>query len=179
MAAKGRSKSTGIRARRYDVRAPVRYRTDPTETWHTAETRNVSRSGVLVRAACELDAASEWPIILEFNSVLVRVAARVVRKEEAAKSRGGSNQCLVGLTFVKPPPSVQAVLKDVCSATRDAATGVKSRSTRARWPKVSFVRCCPSCDSVNIEKRKRRHYECLDCGRQFVGIRVANLRVAL
>jgi hypothetical protein len=140
---------------------------------------NVSRSGVLIRTSCGLDAAGEWPVILEFNSVLVRVAARVVRKEEeAAGYRAGSNQCLVGLTFIKPSPSVQAVLDDVCGVDRDAAARGRKRPG-VRWPTVSFTRCCPNCHSANIDKQKRRHYECLDCGRRFVGLRIANLRIAI
>ncbi len=142
-----------------------------------ADVVNVSRSGVLVRASCELDAASEWPVILEFNSVLVRVAARVVRREEAARSRA-ADRCLVALTFIKPSPSVQVVLKDVCGVNRDRAASSNERAS-ARWPRVSFDRSCPNCAGLSIEKRKRRHYECLDCGRLFVGIRIANLRIAI
>ena len=143
-----------------------------------ADVVNVSRSGVLIRASCELDAAGEWPVILEFNSVLVRVAARVVRKQEPAKGRAGADRCLVALTFIKPAPSVQAVLKDVCGVDRDEATRLKEGAS-ARWPRISFVRCCPNCKSVSIEKRKRRHYECLECGRRFIGIKIINLRIAL
>lgn len=143
-----------------------------------ADVVNVSRSGVLIRASSDLDAASEWPVILEFNSVLVRVAARVVRKEAPARSRAGAEQSLVALTFIKPSPSVQAVLKDVCGMDRDDATSSKERPG-VRWPRLSFVRCCPNCDGVSIEKRKRRHYECLECGRQFVGFKIVNLRIAI
>ena len=142
-----------------------------------ADVVNVSRSGVLVRAACELDAASEWPVILEFNSVLVRVAARVVRKEDAVRSRA-ADRCLVALTFIRPSPSVQGVLKDVCGVNRDEAASPDDRAS-VRWPRLSFDRRCPNCDSLSIEKRKSRHYECLECGRLFVGIRIANLRIAI
>jgi len=90
MAAKGRSKSTGIRARRYDVRAPVRYRTDPTETWHTAETRNVSRSGVLLRTEELLDLDIPIELIVDLPAVIsgepaatVVCRGRVVRVDHA------------------------------------------------------------------------------------------------
>ena len=143
-----------------------------------ADVVNVSRSGVLIRASCDLVAASEWPVILEFNSVLVRVAARVVRKEDSAKSRAGLEPCLVALTFIKPSLSVQAVLRDVCGEHRDAAMSPRQRPG-VRWPHLSFDRSCPSCGSVSIEKRKRGHYECEECGRQFVGFKIANLRIAI
>ena len=92
MAAKARSKSTTprIRARRYDVRAPVRYRTDPAETWHTAETRNVSRSGVLFRAKEQLDLDMPIELIVDLPAVMTGEPAatvvcrgRVVRVDHA------------------------------------------------------------------------------------------------
>jgi hypothetical protein len=105
------------------------------------------------------------------------VAARVVRKEDTVRSRA-ADQCLVALTFIQPSPSVQAVLKDVCGVNRDEAASPNERAS-VRWPRVSFERRCPNCDSLSIEKQKRRHYECLECGRLFVGIRIANLRIAI
>jgi hypothetical protein len=80
MAPKARSKSATphIRARRYDVRAPVRYRTDPTESWHTAETRNVSRSGVLLRTDELLDLDLPIELILDLPAVVTGEPAATV-----------------------------------------------------------------------------------------------------
>ena len=142
-----------------------------------ADVVNVSRTGVLIRTSGDFDPASEWPAILEFDSVLVRVAARVVRKEPAS-SRSAPGSCLVALTFVQASASVQAVLKDLCGPTRTGATGPGDRRA-TRWPRLSFVRCCPTCGSVSIERSEWRHYECLECGREFVGFRIANLRIAI
>ena len=141
-----------------------------------ADVVNVSRSGVLIRVSCELDPASEWPAILEFNTVLVRVAARVVRKEPP-NSGSVSRQSVIALTFIGPSPPVQAVLTDVCG-DRDEATRPDTHAG-LRWPRLSFVRCCPNCHGASIGKKAQRHYECMECGRRFVGFRIASLRIAI
>jgi len=92
MGSKGRSKRTQprIRARRFDVCAPVRYRTPPTETWHTGETKNVSRSGVLLRAEEPIDLDMPIELILDLPAVVggepagtVVCRGRVVRVDHA------------------------------------------------------------------------------------------------
>ena len=92
MAAKARSKKTQprIRARRFDVRAPVRYRTDATETWHTGETKNVSRSGVLLRTEEPIDLDMPIELILDLPAIVggepaatVVCRGRVVRVDHA------------------------------------------------------------------------------------------------
>src|SRR5437867_11368630 len=88
--ARSGSPTPRIRARRYDVRAPVRYRTDPAETWHTAETRNGSRSGVLFRAKEQLDLDMPIELIVDLPAVMTGEPAatdvcrgRVVRVDHA------------------------------------------------------------------------------------------------
>jgi hypothetical protein len=92
MTPKAKSKTAGprIRARRYDVRAPVRYRTDPTEAWHSGETKNVSRSGMLLRTDELLDLDMPIELIVDLPAVIagepagtVMCHGRVVRVDHA------------------------------------------------------------------------------------------------
>ena len=80
MARKAKSKSTGrrIRARRYDVHAPVRYRTSSDEPWHSGETKNVSRSGVLLRAEALLDLDMPIELIVDLPPVITGEPAAAV-----------------------------------------------------------------------------------------------------
>ncbi|HJZ77999.1 MAG TPA: PilZ domain-containing protein [Vicinamibacterales bacterium] len=83
-----------IRARRYDVHTPVRYRTDSNENWHSAETKNVSRSGVLLRTDELLDLDMPIELILDLPTVITGEPAatvlchgRVVRVGHATDER--------------------------------------------------------------------------------------------
>ena len=82
-----------IRARRYDVRTPVRYRTNPLESWHSGETKNVSRSGVLLRTESVLDLDMPIELIVDLPAVITGEPAatvvchgRVVRIDYTAES---------------------------------------------------------------------------------------------
>ena len=44
----GVSLSSKTRAKRFELRIPVRYRTGSEEAWHSGPTRNLSRSGMLL-----------------------------------------------------------------------------------------------------------------------------------
>jgi len=80
MAPKAKSKRTRqrTRARRYDVRTPVRYRTDSSENWHAGETTNVSRSGVLLRTESLLDRDMPIELIVDLPEVITGEPAATV-----------------------------------------------------------------------------------------------------
>jgi hypothetical protein len=78
-AAKSRRKTqSGIRARRFPIHAPVRYRTSD-GLWHRGTTENISRSGLLLHADEGLTLDTPIELVVELPPVLAGVpAARVV-----------------------------------------------------------------------------------------------------
>jgi hypothetical protein len=91
MAARSRDKTapaTGIRAPRYPVRAPVRYRTKAEKAWHDGTTQNVSRSGILLRGDAYLEPDTPIELIVDLPAILaeeprgsVVCHGRIVRTE--------------------------------------------------------------------------------------------------
>jgi hypothetical protein len=87
--------SAGARARRFAVRAPVRYRAHAGGRWHSGTTENVSRSGVLLRGDASLTTDTPIDLILDLPVVLpdepsatVICRGRVVRAESADTEEG-------------------------------------------------------------------------------------------
>ena len=87
-----------------------------------ADVVNVSLTGMLVHATCELRAGSEWPLLLECPSMAsVPLRGRVVRCERAdVWLPGGSvlqNHYEIALAFIDLSPAVQGILDDACRAS--------------------------------------------------------------
>jgi hypothetical protein len=61
--------SSPRRARRYPIHTPTLYRAAGSQEWHEGETENISRSGVLFRAAnpMPLDTPIEIRLLVEFG----------------------------------------------------------------------------------------------------------------
>ena len=57
----------GARARRFDIRAPVLYRTDD-GIWHRGTTENISHSGLLLRTEASLTVNSRIEMIVDLAS---------------------------------------------------------------------------------------------------------------
>jgi hypothetical protein len=77
----------GARARRFDIRAPVLYRTDD-GIWHRGTTENISHSGLLLRTEASLTVNSRIEMIVDLASarpadlhVSVLCRGRVVRAD--------------------------------------------------------------------------------------------------
>lgn len=64
-----RRKKAGGRARRFSVQAPVRYREDD-GLWHQGTTKNMSRSGMLLRANEALSPNTPIELVVELPTVL-------------------------------------------------------------------------------------------------------------
>lgn len=99
MAKAGRSrrkKKAGGRARRFSVRAPVRYREDD-GFWHHGTTENISRSGMLLRAEKALSPNTPVELVVELPPVLasersasVICRGRIVRAQESDDDTEGT-----------------------------------------------------------------------------------------
>jgi hypothetical protein len=80
--------SFNVRAYRYPLQLPLRYRSIGDQTWSTGTTTNISRSGVLFRGEKPIDIETEieMDIVLSAMSAGADVVcrARVVRAERAA-----------------------------------------------------------------------------------------------
>ena len=88
---------TRIRARRYALRASVRYRTKAEAAWHDGTTRNVSRSGALVRGDAYLQPDTPIELIVDLPVIVpdepagsVICHGRVVRTESLDAGEQGS-----------------------------------------------------------------------------------------
>ncbi len=94
-----------------------------------ADLVNVSRTGVLIRASCQLRPGGEWPLVVELPAARVRLSGRVVRCEPAEVPLPGGaalqGQYALALAFVNPSTDAQAVLDQVCGAAME--TGECSR----------------------------------------------------
>ena len=84
----------GARARRFDIRAPVLYRTDD-GIWHRGTTENISHSGLLLRTEGSLTVNSRIEMIVDLASarpsdlqVQVLCRGRVVRADTPVAPAG-------------------------------------------------------------------------------------------
>lgn len=90
-----RSKQNGVevapRAMRFSMEMPIRYRKAGEAPWHEGVTENMSRSGVLFRSDCTMDASAE--VMMDFilpveapggAGAEVECHGRVVRVEKHA-----------------------------------------------------------------------------------------------
>jgi len=84
------------RARRFELRIPLRYRADGADDWHTGTTRNISRSGVLFQGDdwAEPCSALEMTLLLPKESGVERAAevvcrGTVTRSERREREDGG------------------------------------------------------------------------------------------
>ncbi len=78
------------RARRFPIQTPLQYRASGSTGWSAGTTLNISRSGVLFRAAGEIELATMLEMRIVFPAEITRAApanvvclGRVVRSEHA------------------------------------------------------------------------------------------------
>ena len=76
------------RARRFDMKLPLRFRVLPAEVWHQGELENISRSGVLFRAGVPLDVADRIELAFSLAEVNADSAlATVVCEARVARTQ--------------------------------------------------------------------------------------------
>lgn len=84
-----------------------------------ADVVNVSRTGVLMHAGHELLVGSEHSLVLELNTVAVRLMARVVRCAPAQVPLPGGalhRRFAVAVTFTNVSAEAQAAIDRACAA---------------------------------------------------------------
>lgn len=143
-----------------------------------ADVVNVSRTGVLVRAAYPLRTGTEWPLTLEICHPPLVLTGKVVRCEPLADPSERHALPLhheLALQFLSMPNEARAKLSHACGRLID---GREEPPRLLPLSPLSLVRRCPRCRGTRVVKERRHHYYCENCERRFVGLKVGPVRLA-
>jgi hypothetical protein len=90
----GISLSSKTRAQRFELQIPVRYRTGSEQDWHSGTTRNISRSGMLLRGEdwAQPSARIELTLLLPRQMGVARAAEVICRGTVTRAERRGMNE---------------------------------------------------------------------------------------
>lgn len=152
-----------------------------------AELVNVSQTGALIRLGFKPRLGGEWPLSLDLPTRRqVWVNGRVVRCQQEPAGRDAAPRAsdfLLGLAFVQPSETAQALLDQLCGHSTptplDTDSTARRRPSRLRRFSLSLQRQCPECDSAAVTKEADHRYSCERCGREFIGFHLGLIRISL
>jgi len=136
---------------------------------------NVSRTGALINAPKEWLPGSQLPLTIDLDGRAVNVTGTVVRSQSAAPLMLDGvprRQFAVALSFVKPSTEAVRLLDAICGG-RMHRNGLRLGPVH-----LSGARYCPRCFSRSVMRGRRRRYSCDACQHEFIGLRIAFVRIA-